>query len=102
VELPSQIMENWMREPEVLALFARHYQSGEKIPQESIDKIRKSATFNQGFATVEYVAAAYLDLEHSTRVSRRSSTLLPPTLTWLTTRWIRQKRSNPARSRMVR
>jgi len=66
VELPSQIMENWMREPEVLALFARHYQSGEKIPQESIDKIRKSATFNQGFATVEYVAAAYLDLAYHT------------------------------------
>jgi peptidyl-dipeptidase Dcp len=66
VELPSQIMENWMREPEVLALFAKHYQSGEQIPQESIDKIRKSATFNQGFATVEYVAAAYLDLAYHT------------------------------------
>jgi peptidyl-dipeptidase Dcp len=59
-------MENWMREPEVLALFAKHYQSGEQIPQESIDKIRKSATFNQGFATVEYVAAAYLDLAYHT------------------------------------
>lgn len=66
VELPSQIMENWMREPEVLALFAKHYQSGEQIPQESIDKIRESATFNQGFATVEYVAAAYLDLAYHT------------------------------------
>jgi peptidyl-dipeptidase Dcp len=66
VELPSQIMENWMREPEVLALFARHYQSGEAIPQESIDKIRESATFNQGFATVEYIAAAYLDLAYHT------------------------------------
>jgi peptidyl-dipeptidase Dcp len=66
VELPSQIMENWMREPEVLALFATHYQSGEKIPQESIDKIRESATFNQGFATVEYIAAAYLDLAYHT------------------------------------
>jgi len=66
VELPSQIMENWMREPEVLQLFARHYQSGEEIPQESIDKIRESATFNQGFATVEYIAAAYLDLAYHT------------------------------------
>lgn len=66
VELPSQIMENWMREPEVLRLFARHYQSGEEIPQESIEKIRESATFNQGFATVEYIAAAYLDLAYHT------------------------------------
>ncbi len=66
VELPSQIMENWMREPEVLRMFARHYQTGEEIPQETIDKIRASATFNQGFATVEYVAAAYLDMAYHT------------------------------------
>ena len=66
VELPSQIMENWMREPEVLRMFARHYRTGEEIPQEIIDKIRASATFNQGFATVEYIAAAYLDLAYHT------------------------------------
>jgi peptidyl-dipeptidase Dcp len=66
VELPSQIMENWMREPEVLRMFARHYQTGEEISQEIIDKIRASATFNQGFATVEYIAAAYLDLAYHT------------------------------------
>jgi peptidyl-dipeptidase Dcp len=66
VELPSQIMENWMREKEVLRLFATHYQTGEEIPQETIDKIHASATFNQGFATVEYVAAAYLDLAYHT------------------------------------
>jgi peptidyl-dipeptidase Dcp len=64
VEFPSQVMENWMREPEVLRMFAKHYQTGERIPQEIIDKIRASARFNQGFATVEYMAAAYLDMAY--------------------------------------
>jgi peptidyl-dipeptidase Dcp len=64
VEFPSQVMENWMRRPEVLRMFANHYQTGEPIPQEVIDKINASATFNQGFATVEYMAAAYLDMAY--------------------------------------
>jgi len=64
VEFPSQVMENWMRQPEVLRMFANHYQTGEPIPQEVIDKINASATFNQGFATVEYMAAAYLDMAY--------------------------------------
>ena len=64
VEFPSQVMENWMREPEVLRMFANHYQTGEPIPQEVIDKINASATFNQGFATVEYMAASYLDMAY--------------------------------------
>ena len=64
VEFPSQVMENWMREPEVLRMFANHYETGEPIPQEIIDKINASATFNQGFATVEYMAAAYLDMAY--------------------------------------
>jgi len=64
VEFPSQVMENWMRQPEVLRMFANHYQTGEPIPQEIIDKINASATFNQGFATVEYMAAAYLDMAY--------------------------------------
>jgi peptidyl-dipeptidase Dcp len=64
VEFPSQVMENWMREPEVLRLFANHYDTGEPIPQETIDKITASATFNQGFITVEYMAAAYLDMAY--------------------------------------
>ena len=64
VEFPSQVMENWMRQPEVLGMFARHYQSGEPIPQEVIDKINASATFDQGFATVEYMAASYLDMAY--------------------------------------
>jgi peptidyl-dipeptidase Dcp len=66
VEFPSQVMENWMREAEVLKMFARHYRTGEEIPQEIIDKIHASAKFNQGFATVEYVAAAYLDMAYHT------------------------------------
>ena len=66
VEFPSQVMENWMREPEVLRMFAKHYRTGEEIPPEIIDKINASAEFNQGFATVEYVAAAYLDMAYHT------------------------------------
>jgi peptidyl-dipeptidase Dcp len=64
VEFPSQVMENWMRQPEVLRMFASHYQTGEPIPQEVIDKINASATFNQGFLTVEYMAASYLDMAY--------------------------------------
>ena len=64
VEFPSQVMENWMRQPEVLRMFANHYETGEPIPQDVIDKITASATFNQGFETVEYMAAAYLDMAY--------------------------------------
>lgn len=64
VEFPSQVMENWMGEPEVLRMFAKHYKTGEPIPQEFIDKMVASAKFNQGFATVEYMAATYLDLNY--------------------------------------
>ncbi|MBT8100579.1 MAG: M3 family metallopeptidase, partial [Gammaproteobacteria bacterium] len=64
VEFPSQVMENWMRQPDVLRLFARHYETGEPIPQDIIDKITASAKFNQGFLTVEYMAAAYLDMAY--------------------------------------
>ena len=66
VELPSQIMENWAFEPEVLQSYARHYQTNEVIPQELIDKIKKSEYFNQGFATVEYLAASFLDMDWHT------------------------------------
>ena len=58
VEFPSQVMENWMREPELLRMYARHYQTGETIPEEIVEKIVASAKFNQGFATVEYMAAS--------------------------------------------
>jgi len=62
VEFGSQIMENWMSEPEVLRMYAKHYETGEVIPDDLIDKLQASGTFNQGFITVEYVAAAYLDM----------------------------------------
>lgn len=66
VELPSQIMENWAFEPEVLALYARHYKSGEILPQSLVEKITKSARFNQGFTTVEYLSACFLDMDWHT------------------------------------
>jgi len=66
VELPSQIMENWVTEPEVLRVYAKHYETGEVIPHELVDKIKKAAHFNQGFATVEYLAASFLDMDWHT------------------------------------
>ncbi|MBK3516834.1 M3 family metallopeptidase [Carboxylicivirga marina] len=62
VELPSQIMENWAAEPQVMRHYARHYKTGEVIPNNLIEKIQKSGHFNQGFVTVEYLAASLLDL----------------------------------------
>lgn len=62
VELPSQIMENWAFEPEVLAMYAKHYKTGEPIPAELIEKIQATSTFNQGFMTTELTAAAILDM----------------------------------------
>jgi peptidyl-dipeptidase Dcp len=66
VELPSQIMEHWVLKPEVLNVYAKHYITGEVIPDEIVDKLEKSAIFNTGFATVEFLAAALLDLEYHT------------------------------------
>ena len=63
VELPSQIMENWAFQPEVLATYARHYETGEVIPAELVEKINAAGTFNQGFMTTELAAAAMLDLK---------------------------------------
>jgi peptidyl-dipeptidase Dcp len=67
VELPSQIMENWASEPAVLALYARHYKTGETIPAALVEKIKKAQKFNQGFTTVEYLAASLLDMDWHTR-----------------------------------
>jgi len=64
VELPSQIMEHWVLEPEVLKVYAKHYQTGEVIPQELVNKLDKVSKFNMGFITVEYLAAALLDMEY--------------------------------------
>lgn len=62
VELPSQINEHWATEPEVLKMYAKHYKTGETIPDELIEKILKQKTFNQGFMTTELLAAAILDM----------------------------------------
>jgi peptidyl-dipeptidase Dcp len=66
VELPSQVMENWAGEPEVLKVYAKHYETGESIPDELIEKMQRSSKFNQGFATTEYVAASILDMDWHT------------------------------------
>jgi peptidyl-dipeptidase Dcp len=63
VEFPSQLLEHWLSTPEVLQRFALHYQTGKPIPQALVDKIKRSATFNQGFATVEYLSAALVDMK---------------------------------------
>lgn len=64
VELPSQIMENWAAEPEVLKMYAKHFQTGAVIPDTLINKLTKAGTFDQGFATTEYLAASLLDLAY--------------------------------------
>ena len=64
VEMPSQINENWAGEPEVLKLYAKHYKTGKPIPDSLINKLQNSSLFNQGFATVEYLAASILDMDY--------------------------------------
>lgn len=66
VELPSQILENWALEPAVLARHARHWRTGEPMPTELVDRLQRARHFNQGFETVEYLAASYLDLDWHT------------------------------------
>jgi peptidyl-dipeptidase Dcp len=66
VELPSQIMENWAAHPDVLKTYARQYETGEPIPAELIGKLEAAGKFNQGFATVEYLAASILDMDYHT------------------------------------
>ncbi|MEY2669079.1 MAG: hypothetical protein RJA59_1717, partial [Pseudomonadota bacterium] len=66
VELPSQIMENWAFRPEVLSTYARHWKTGESMPASLVEKIQRSARFDQGFKNTEYLAAALLDLEWHT------------------------------------
>ena len=64
VELPSQINEHWAFEPEVLKVYAKHWQTGEVIPQELVDKLDRSGKYGQGFATTEYLAASLLDMDY--------------------------------------
>ena len=63
VEMPSQINEHWMLVPEVLKNYAKHYKTGEVLPQRYVDKLIESSKFNQGFMTTELVGAALLDIE---------------------------------------
>ena len=71
VELPSQIMENWCRHPQVMKMYAKHYKTGEPIPDAFIKKIEAAATYGQGFATVETLAASLLDMDYYTMKETR-------------------------------
>ena len=64
VELPSQVMEHWVFEPEVLKVYAKHYQTGEDMPAALVEKLDKSSKYGQGFATAEYVQASLLDMDY--------------------------------------
>jgi peptidyl-dipeptidase Dcp len=66
VELPSQLFEHWLEEPEVLTRFARHYQTGEPIPKPLLDKLLAARNYGQGFATVEFLASALIDMDFHT------------------------------------
>jgi peptidyl-dipeptidase Dcp len=73
VELGSQIMENWAADPEVLRMYARHYKTGEPIPDALLEKMQRSKFFNQGFETVEYLAASFLDMDWHTLTEAREA-----------------------------
>ena len=63
VELPSQLYEHWLDRPEILTRFARHYKTGEVMPQALMERLIRSRTFNQGYATSEYLGSSYVDLD---------------------------------------
>jgi peptidyl-dipeptidase Dcp len=69
VELPSQIMENWATEPEVLKVYATHYKTGQVIPVDLVQKIEKAGQFDEGFNQVEYLAASILDMDWHTQTA---------------------------------
>ena len=73
VELPSQLYEHWQEQPQVLRQFARHYQTGEPLPDDLLRRFIAARKFNQGFATVEFVASALLDLEFHTQPASAST-----------------------------
>jgi peptidyl-dipeptidase Dcp len=72
VELPSQLYEHWQEQPQVLRQFARHYQSGEPLPDDLLKRFLAARKFNQGFATVEFVSSALIDLEFHTQPAAAS------------------------------
>jgi peptidyl-dipeptidase Dcp len=63
VELPSQLYEHWLSQPDILRRYATHYQTGEPIPEELLGRLMAARNFNQGFATVEYLASAFVDID---------------------------------------
>jgi peptidyl-dipeptidase Dcp len=76
VELPSQIMEHWVFEPQVLAQYAKHYKTGEIIPQALVEKMQAASKYGQGFATTEYMAASYLDMDYHVNPSPEAINVL--------------------------
>ena len=72
VELPSQLYEHWLEQPQVLRQFARHYQTGEPLPDDLLQRFLAARKFNQGFATVEFVSSALIDLEFHTQPAAAS------------------------------
>ncbi|GAC1344775.1 MAG: M3 family metallopeptidase [Bradyrhizobium sp.] len=72
VELPSQLYEHWQEQPQVLRQFARHYQTGEPLPDDLLKRVLAARKFNQGFATVEFVSSALIDLEFHTQPAAAS------------------------------
>ncbi len=95
VELPSQIMEHWAFQPEVLKIYAKHYQTGLVIPQSLVDKIVKSGKFGQGFKTTEYLAASYLDMDYHTEKKQEKEVSAAATLTGVVTAIDMQSASQP-------
>ncbi len=73
VELPSQLYEHWLEQPQVLGRFARHHKTGEPMPKPLLDKVLKARNFDQGFATVEYLASALVDLDFHTKPAREAT-----------------------------
>jgi peptidyl-dipeptidase Dcp len=64
VEFPSQLLEHWLATPQVLQRFALHYQTGKPIPEDLVKRIEKASTFNEGFATVEFLSSALVDMKY--------------------------------------
>ena len=75
VEFPAQVLEHWAGEPQVLAEYARHHETGEVIPQALIDKMNKASTFNQGFKTTEFIAASLIDLHWHMLTSQEAAAI---------------------------
>jgi peptidyl-dipeptidase Dcp len=73
VELPSQLYEHWQEQPQVLQTFAKHYQTGEPLPDDLLKRFIAARKFNQGFATVEFVSSALIDLEFHTQPASASA-----------------------------